>query len=207
MRFTSSATALFTSLLLTSSVFALEYTTTLPYEDGNTLVVSVGTNARGVSTTATLSTIEDDGITSALTASTTTTTGKTTTTKKTTTSTGPVTTTGQRVVGEETTAAPMRTTTYWVNQADGTWTDFTWTASVTAAPTVATANVPSGTILAYDSYQSSANSVVLAAAESSASTAAGMRRSAPAGMTDAAMGGWVTMVLGAVGAGVGVLAL
>ncbi|KAK8865696.1 hypothetical protein IAR55_000841 [Kwoniella newhampshirensis] len=223
MRVTSTKN-LIASLILASSALAQRFTTTLPFADGDTLVISTGTNARGLATTVTLQTItpgvtatttlplagDDPDATLSTTSSTTTrrtTTGRTTTTA----ANGRPTTTAQRVVGTEatTTAAPMRTTTYWVDTGDGYWTDYTWTAPTTAAPTIATANVPEGTIQSYASYQSIVNSAVLSSAEafaaSSSASSAG-RRVQPYNV-DGVVGGWMTMVLGMVGAGLGVLAL
>ena len=56
----------------------------------------------------------------------------------------------------------------WYDPGDGVWTVGTWTASVTADPTVATAVVPEGTIASYATYQSAVNSVVAASAEAAA---------------------------------------
>ncbi|WWD18125.1 hypothetical protein CI109_102574 [Kwoniella shandongensis] len=217
------AKTLFASLVLASSALAQRFTTTLPFADGDTLVLSTGTNVRGVATTATIATVtagvavttavagaDDDPLTTTrLTTTARTTTGRTTTTA----ANGRPTTTAQRVVGTEatTTAAPMRTTTYWVDTGDGYWTDYTWTAKTTALPTVATANVPEGTIQSYASYQSIVNSAVLAGAEAfaanSSSASSGSRRGVQPFNVDGVVGGWMTMVLGMVGAGLGVLVL
>ncbi|KAK4686717.1 hypothetical protein P7C73_g3406, partial [Tremellales sp. Uapishka_1] len=203
------------SVFLASSAMALEYTTTLgvgQYLDGNTVVVSVGTNALGVAVTSTLSTIEDDDVTAAvtntvtnpLTAATTTTRAlKTTTTKKATTATAttrPTATTGDRVIGGITTdsIAPMQTTTYWYEGTDGVWVQGTWSASV-VIPTVATAVVPAGSIVEYNSYQASANSVVLASAIASNSASAGRRGMQE--MSYSGVGGWAAMVMGMVAGG------
>ncbi|WVQ85475.1 hypothetical protein IAT38_007640 [Cryptococcus sp. DSM 104549] len=196
---------LLATLLLASSAAAQRYTTTLDVDDGDTLVLSRGTNARGATITTTLSTITS-GATAA------TTTRRTTTADDddddTTTSTSKKTTTTAQRVGDVTSYAPMRTTTYWVDTGNGYWTDYTWTAPTTTAPTVATANVPEGTVQDYAAYQSAVNSVVFASAEAAAvnATSGSMRRTQLVG-SDNAVYGWMTMFLGAVGAGLGVLAL
>lgn len=196
------------SVLLASSAFAQRYTTTLPFLDGDTLVVSAGTNALGLPTTVTLSTITATGtlatVPTLTTLPTTTATRTTTTNTRTrttqTTANGPD-TTMQRVVGQDTTAPPMRTTTYWYDPGNGVWTVATWTASVTAAPQVATVNVPSGTIQDYNSYQTVVNSAVLSAAQSAdvvAAKSAGHAQASFNGVTGlAAMLGGVAV--GAVG--------
>jgi len=186
---------LLSSVLVASNVLARTYTTTLPYEDGNTLVVAVTTDALGDVLTNTLSTITAAGTQSS------TSTTLTNTRIKITTATGPVTTTGQRVVGVDSTAAPMRTTTYWYDPGDGVWTVATWTASITAAPTVATAIVPEGTIIDYNSYQTVVNSVVLASAEAAAATNGS---SGAASRMNERTAGWAAVV---VGAGLGALVL
>jgi hypothetical protein len=107
---------------------------------------------------------------------------------------------GQRVVGQQESVAPMKTTTYWYDPGNGVWTSAVWTASVTAEPTVATAIVPEGTIAQYNTYQSAVNSKVLASAEAAVSNSTGAADR---------MAGWsMTMVgLAAGAAGVGALAV
>ncbi|KAE8540122.1 hypothetical protein D1P53_004060 [Cryptococcus gattii VGV] len=194
MRFTPSA--VLATLFLVTSVFAQRLTTTLNVQDGDTLVISKTTNALGATITTTLSTIVSDGVT---TSSTSTTSAK----RKTTTT--------PRIVGAETTTTttppPMRTTTYWVDTGNGYWTYYTWTAPTTTVPTVATANVPAGTVQNYNDYQSAVNSAVFSSVQEAIATSnnAGARAQ-PVGM-DSILGGWMTLVLGAVGAGLGVLAL
>lgn len=97
--------------------------------------------------------------------------------------------------------APMQTTTYFYDPGNGVWTSAVWTASVTAAPTVATANVPAGTIAAYDTYQAAVNSKVLASAEAAVANTTGG--------ADKMMGGWSKTWVGiaAGAAGVGALAV
>lgn len=97
--------------------------------------------------------------------------------------------------------APMQTTTYWYDPGNGVWTSAVWTASVTAAPTVVTANVPEGTIAAYETYQQAVNSKVLASAEAAVNNSTGA--------ADRMVEGWSKTLVGlAVGAaGVGALAV
>ncbi|RSH92663.1 hypothetical protein EHS25_008108 [Saitozyma podzolica] len=184
------------SLLLAAGAAAQgQYTTTLPWANGDTVVVSVSTNALGVATTKTVSTLGGNAAV---------TTGTTTNTKTTKTTAGAPTTTAQRVVGQDTTAAPMRTTTYWYDPGDGVWVEATWTASVTDNPTVATANVPAGTVQDYNNYQTSVNSVVYASA-----TAANALVSSGAGPRNDVWGGagLGAVVVGAVGGIAGVVLL
>ena len=100
----------------------------------------------------------------------------------------------------------MKTTTYWYNNGQ-TWTDATWTASVTGAPTVATYIPPEGTIADYDSYQSQVNKQVFASAQAAndnavASTGAAARRAnTPMGGISAVAGA----VMGAIGVGAAVV--
>lgn len=100
----------------------------------------------------------------------------------------------------------MRTTTYWVDTGNGYWTDYTWTAPTTTVPTVATANVPAGTVQNYHDYQSAINSAVFSSAQEAVASSNAVARAQPIGM-DSILGGWMTLALGAVGAGLGVLAL
>lgn len=100
----------------------------------------------------------------------------------------------------------MRTTTYWVDTGNGYWTYYTWTAPTTTVPTVATANVPAGTVQNYNDYQSAINSAVFSSVQEAIATSNAGARAQPVGM-DNVLGGWMTLVLGAVGAGLGVLAL
>ncbi|WRT65892.1 uncharacterized protein IL334_002843 [Kwoniella shivajii] len=209
------SSTVFSALLLASNVLAQRFTTTYTWAQGDTVVISTGTDALGDATTRVISTITGAaGITTALTATTALTTTAAdddddtpTTTKTSTTKTA---TTTQRVVGNTptTTGKPMRTTTYWLDPGDGVYTDYTWTAPTTALPTVATANVAEGTIQDYQAYQSAINSVVLQSAEAAvanASTGGASRRQAMG--VEGAVGGWMTMVLGVIGAGVGLLIL
>lgn len=129
-------------------------------DDGETIIISITTDVFGDRTTTTLSTIDPNNPTTATTALTTTPT--TTRGRQTTT---------QRVVGEDTTAAPMRTTTYGYDPGNGVWVTDTWTASVTAAPSAATAVVPEGTIQNYQSYQAVINSAVLQSAQNALASA------------------------------------
>ena len=100
----------------------------------------------------------------------------------------------------------MKTTTYWYNNGQ-TWTDATWTASVTGAPTVATYIPPEGTIADYDSYQSQVNKQVFASAQAAndnatgSTGAAGRRAVAPAGGFTALTGA----VIGALGVGAAIV--
>ncbi|WVW80360.1 hypothetical protein I302_102340 [Kwoniella bestiolae CBS 10118] len=213
----SSSTLVSALLLAASNVAAQQFTTTFPWAQGDTVVLSTGTNALGVATTRTLQTITT-GVAGATTARTTATTATTAlddgdedaTTTPTLTQLR-TTTTQQRVVGNTptTTAAPMRTTTYWLDPGDGVYTAYTWTAPTTALPTVATANVPAGTIQDYQEYQSAANSAVLESAQAAIAngtkSGASPRRQMVGG--EVLMGGWMTLVVGAVGAGVGVFML
>ncbi|KAK6907558.1 hypothetical protein L486_05477 [Kwoniella mangroviensis CBS 10435] len=208
-----SASTLVSALLLAASnVAAQQFTTTYPWANGDTVVLSTGTNALGVATTRTIQTLTGTATTTARTTATTTTAADDDDDDDaTTTTTGKTTTTQQRVVGNTptTTAAPMRTTTYWLDPGDGVYTAFTWTAPTTALPTVATANVPAGTIQEYNEYQSAVNSVVLQSAEAAVangSSSGGLPRRQIVGM-DALTGAWTTLVLGAVGAGIGVFML
>ncbi|TYJ54952.1 hypothetical protein B9479_004364 [Cryptococcus floricola] len=183
-----SGSALIATLFLASSAVAQKFTTTLDVDDGNTLVLSKHTNARGATVTSTISTINggDDDDTST---STTTSAGKDTTT--------------QRIVASTTSNAPMRTTTYWVDTGNGYWTYYTWTAPTTTVPTVGTANVAKGSVADFESYQSVVNAAVYSSA---AAQNDGHRRAQPVGM-DGVFGAWMTLAVGAVGAGLGVLAL
>ncbi|ODN84138.1 hypothetical protein L202_00146 [Cryptococcus amylolentus CBS 6039] len=182
-----SGSALIATLFLASSAVARKYTTTLDVDDGNTLVLSEHTNANGATVTSTISTINgDDDDTST---STTTTAGRDTTT--------------ERIVASTTSNAPMRTTTYWVDTGNGHWTYYTWTAPTTTVPTVATANVAQGSVANYEAYQSSINAAVYSSA---AAENDGHKRAQPVGM-DGVFGAWMTLAVGAVGAGLGVLAL
>ena len=109
---------------------------------------------------------------------------------------------GQRVVGQQETMAPMKTTTYWYDPGSGVWTSAVWTASVTAAPSVATAIVPQGSIADYEQYQSTINQNVFASAEAAqGSSVGGAARSIGQGAI-----AW-TGALGAIGAGVLAVAL
>ncbi|CAD6573739.1 MAG: hypothetical protein TREMPRED_000899 [Tremellales sp. Tagirdzhanova-0007] len=206
------------SLLLAHPAVSQLVTTTLPWANGNTEVLSVSTDALGDLLTVTISTITaaEDGaaattalLTTALTTplttalATTNTRLDTTTTKRPTTTAGaPTSTTGLRVVGQETTAAPMQTTTYFYPNGAGPWTSATWSASVTGDPTVATAIIPQGSIQPYQEYQSAVNSVVLASAEAVASATTsqtgGARRNSIAT-------GWAAAGVGAVGVVMGVM--
>ncbi|WVQ71208.1 hypothetical protein IAR50_000733 [Cryptococcus sp. DSM 104548] len=181
-----SPSALIATLLLASSASALKYTTTLDGDDGNTLVLSKGTNARGATVTSTLSTIWGDDETST----------------STSTSAGQATTT-ERIVATTSSNAPMRTTTYWVDTGNGYWTYYTWTAPTTTVPTLGTANVAKGTVVDYETYQSGINAAVYSSA---AAENDGNRRAQPVGM-DGVFGAWMTLAVGAIGAGLGVLAL
>ncbi len=68
-------------------------------------------------------------------------------------------------------------------------------------PTVATVVVPAGTIQDYNTYQASANSVVLASALASATgKTSGAQRIVSGGVE-----GWIAMAVGAIGAGMGVM--
>ncbi|WWC60518.1 uncharacterized protein I303_103092 [Kwoniella dejecticola CBS 10117] len=212
----STSTIISTLLLAGSNVLGQQFTTTFPWAQGDTVVLSTGTNALGVATTRTLQTITT-GVAGATT-NTRLTTATTATTAlddddddTTTQTTARPTTTEQRVVGNTptTTGKPMRTTTYWLDPGDGVWTVFTWTAPTTALPTVATANVPAGTIQDYQEYQSAINSVVLESAQAAvanSSRSGSLARRSVVG-ADAILGGWTAMVLGVVGAGVGVFML
>ncbi|WWC68432.1 uncharacterized protein I206_102359 [Kwoniella pini CBS 10737] len=217
----SASTLISTLLLAGNGALAQLLTTTYTWAQGDTVVISTGTNALGAATTRVVQTITSGvaatTINTRLATATTATTAvnddgddEPTTTR--TTTTGRTTTTdNQRVVGNTptTTGAPMHTTTYWLDPGDGVWTVFTWTAPTTALPTVATANVPAGTIQDYQAYQSAINSVVLESAQAAVANASKSgslaRRSVVS--TDAILGGWTAMVLGVVGAGVGVFML
>jgi len=99
----------------------------------------------------------------------------------------------------------MRTTTYWYDPGNGVWTVATWTASVTAEPTVATFIPSAGTVLDYEAYQSEVNGNLFASAKSA--TAAGANASG--GSNDAAKRaglGWTAVAVGAVGAAMAVVA-
>jgi len=74
-----------------------------------------------------------------------------------------------------------------------------------SAPSVATANVPAGTVQSYNQYQSTINSVVLASAEAAAATVSG--QTGAARRSNNGVTGWAAMGVGAVGAAVGVLVL
>lgn len=91
--------------------------------------------------------------------------------------------------------------------ADGNYVAATWTASVTAVPTVATVIVPAGTIADYNTYQSSANSVVLASAlatqSGSGSTGVGITSDASRKSGFTAVHGWIGIAVGIVGGGLG----
>ncbi|ODO07514.1 hypothetical protein L198_01093 [Cryptococcus wingfieldii CBS 7118] len=181
-----SGSALIATLFLASSAVAQRFTTTLDVDDGNTLVLSRHTNARGATVTSTISTIGGDDDTST----------------STTTSADQDTTT-QRIVASTTSDAPMKTTTYWVDTGNGYWTYYTWTAPTTTIPTVGTANVAQGSVADFESYQSGVNAAVYSSA---AAQNDGHRRAQPVGM-DGVFGAWMTLAVGAVGAGLGVLAL
>ncbi|WVR05658.1 hypothetical protein IAU60_002680 [Kwoniella sp. DSM 27419] len=226
MRFAPS-TLVSALLLASSSAIAQRFTTTYPWAQGDTVVLSTGTDARGLPTTTILSTVvtgATGAITTVPTTRATTTTRNaavpagddddttTSTTSPTTTARGGRTTTtdNQRVVGGISTDSyePMRTTTYWLDPGDGVWVPFTWTAPTTALPTVPTANVPAGTVADYNSYQSNVNSVVLESAENAVASQSRAANSAGTLIASGgAMGGWTALVVGAVGAGVGLLAL
>ncbi|KAL7423658.1 hypothetical protein Q5752_001240 [Cryptotrichosporon argae] len=177
-------------LALAAPSMAALVTSTLP--DGNTVVLSISTDAEGDAVTKTVSTIGGD-------------TAATTTTKATTTKTTAThTTTKGQVVDQAppttTTADPMHTTTYWYEGSDGVWVEATWSNSF-VVPTVATVIVPAGTIQDYAAYQESANSVLYAAAESSnAASSAGERRAS----VNHAVAGWTAMAVGMAGAAWGV---
>ncbi|OCF33228.1 hypothetical protein I317_03709 [Kwoniella heveanensis CBS 569] len=206
----SATTPLISALLLASSALAQRYTTTLPWANGDTVVVSAGTNAAGVAVTTTLSTVTGAaGVTTALTTARTTTTAaadddddETTTTTRNTRAT---TTTQARGPNQLTTTSydPMRTTTYWLDPGDGVYQAYTWTAPTTTLPQEPTALVPAGTIQDYQEYQSNVNSVVLQSAE--AAVASSSNSGSGPSINRAMVGGWSAIALGAVGAGVGAL--
>jgi len=189
--------------LAASRVFARTYTTTLPYVDGNTLVIGETTDPLGDVITRTISTVIGTA-TGAVTAITSPTTSSSSRRVNTRTTAGAVTTTtGQRVVGVDTTAPPMRTTTYYYDPGNGVWTVATWTASVTGPPAVATAIVPEGTIQDYQSYQTVVNSAVLASAEAAAVTGS----TGGASRIQEKTAGWAAVAVGVIGAGVGAMIL
>ncbi|ORX35439.1 hypothetical protein BD324DRAFT_652567 [Kockovaella imperatae] len=194
-------------LALASTALAQIETITLP--NGNTVVISVGTNALGDEFTTTLNSALVVGGAAAET-NTKTNTKTTTTVNNAVEGGAPTTTTGPRVVGVETTAPPMRTTTYWYDPGDGVWISQIWTASITAAPTVATAIVPAGTIQNYNSYQTQINSVVLKSAEAAEAASSGQVSgnigAARRGVQEQAAG-LVAAVVGFVGLGVGLVGL
>jgi len=184
--------------------------TTLPYVDGNTLALSLSTDALGDIETYTVSTITAGaaGVGAGGALPTTTplvTTALTTTNTRTTKTTGKATqtTATQRVVGQETTAPPMKTTTYGYDPGNGQWTSAIWTASVTADRQVATANVPEGSIVEYSQYQSVVDSVVLA----SAIATGGSQGTGVTSGAERAVMGCSIMVAGVVGAGAMMLRL
>ncbi|WVF70850.1 hypothetical protein IAT40_005644 [Kwoniella sp. CBS 6097] len=206
----SASTPLISALLLASSALAQRYTTTLPWANGDTIVVSAGTNAAGIAATTTISTVTGAaGVTTALTTARTTTAAagadddddETTTTTRNTR----VTTTQQRGPNQLTTTSyePMRTTTYWLDPGDGVYAPFTWTAPTTALPSEPTALVSAGTIQDYQEYQSNINSVVLQSAEAAVASASKVGNGASSNR--AMIGGWSAIAIGAVGAGVGAL--
>ncbi|RXK42608.1 hypothetical protein M231_00162 [Tremella mesenterica] len=180
---------------LTARAVALIETYTEPWAEGNTYVLSVGTDAFGDDITKTLSQI---GATGAATS--------TKTTKTTKTTDGRPTTTANRVVGQDTTAPPMQTTTYWYDPGDGVWTVGTWTATVTAAPAVPTAIVPEGTIQDYNTYQNGVNSAVLSSAaaaglSSNSTGSSGATSIRPTGWAGSLWSGVLVGVLGVFASG------
>jgi len=179
---------------------ASTYTTTLPWANGNTLVIAVSSDAEGDLETQTLSTVT--GSASAVAAA----------TKATTMAAAAATTTGQRVVGVDSTAAPMRTTTYGYDDGSGNWVTATWTASVTAAPNEATYQAAGGTIQDYNSYQNAINSVVLSSAENALASASGTIEGnigigAASRRTESGVAGWTGMLTALMGVGVGMILL
>jgi len=114
----------------------------------------------------------------------------------------PLTTTGPRVVGQQETMAPMRTTTYWYDPGNGVWTVATWTATVTAEPTVATYIPPAGTVADYDSYQSEVNGNLFASAKGSQAANLASGSTGAAGKRAAA---GLAVIVGAVGIGAAVV--
>ncbi|WVN85658.1 uncharacterized protein L203_100807 [Cryptococcus depauperatus CBS 7841] len=194
-------TATLMATLFLASTVAQKLITTIDPVEGNTVVLSLSTNARGAIVTSTLSTINgdaavtpvvDDGNGNA---------------DPTTKDAKKPTTAAERVVGNTVSEGPMRITTYWIDTGNGYQTVYTWTAPTTVAPTVATANVPAGIIQPYSQFQSNVNSAIFSSAQAAAKTpAAGARRAQPVGM-DSILPAWMTFVVGAVGAGLGLLAL
>lgn len=102
----------------------------------------------------------------------------------------------------------MRTTTYWYDPGNGVWTVATWTASVTAEPTVATYIPSAGTVMDYDAYQSEVNGNLFESAKgANAAVAANAGSQNGAEGKRAGMKGWAAIVAGAVGVGAVVVGL
>ncbi|KAI9634554.1 uncharacterized protein MKK02DRAFT_38083 [Dioszegia hungarica] len=210
-------------LALAGVTMAQIITYTLPYVDGDTLVISTGTNALGVPTTQTLRTLTGGasavtsvpggvvGLSSSssssraavvITSSSSSISRSTARVTTATTAAATGTATTPRVGQDTALPPPMRTTTYDYDTGNGYWTKATWTASVTKAPDVATVIVPKGTVQEYPQYQTSVNSNVLASAQASVSRAAAEPRAASQMTGSAGLLGWGIMGVGAVlGAG------
>jgi len=172
------------------------FTITLPWADGNTLVEELSTDGLGDTFTLTLSTVTPGAAGAAVGAA----KSKSSSSSSTTTPTLTPTTPTQRVVGNTpaTDGPPPRTITYGYPDADGQWVTATWTATVTSAPTVASGNVPAGTIQSYASYETSENSILF----NSATASGGVVSDGVSGAflsADAAGAVWLAIGAGVVG--------
>ena len=154
--------ALLTLFVNTLNVGAQRYTTTLPWIDGDTIIVSQSTNAAGVTLEIeTLSTIA--AITTGLVRTTTTPGALLTTTTPlvpTTTSIPLVATTTTTPLVPTTTTTPVRVTTDLDEETTTSRRRTSTSIAIVATPTVAPGEVnpvPAGTIMDYSEYQSSLN--------------------------------------------------
>ena len=107
--------------------------------------------------------------------------------------------------------APMKTTTYGYDPGNGVWVTATWTASITGDPAEPTVIVPEGTIQDYNQYQSKINGGILASAKAQEASISGSIGAAPrrldGGWNLGGVAGWVGLVVGGIGAGVGLVAM
>ncbi|KAL7417085.1 hypothetical protein BDY24DRAFT_376597 [Mrakia frigida] len=160
---------LLSSLSLLSVVQAQLFTSTLPFEDGDTLLVSRYTVAGGVFAYSTLSTV--NGFVPA-----TTTTRAVTTARTTTTAAAVATTTAQRVVGQDASIQTTAETTFTYTTTDAAGEKILRTAIFTPsfAPDATPVAVPEGSIIDYSAYAAT----VQPALESQASAAAAAASSA-----------------------------